>query len=145
MKPIDIENAILVALRRSTLCGDPQPLTIPALVKRLTTAKGEGPGWRQVANAVLRLERQGLIYIAAEEEVGEVMQPAYQLTGGGVHEASKASLDDGLPAGAWMGVDMAEPGADMTGEFLAFREFDSDQICRIFGVRPYVLGNQEER
>ena len=87
MKPIDVENAILVALRRAVQDGYPRAMTIPALVKRLSTAKGEGPGWRQVANAVQRLERQGLIYIAAEEEVGEVMQPAYQLTGGGVHEA----------------------------------------------------------
>ncbi|MCE8042460.1 hypothetical protein HOP60_09870 [Halomonas daqingensis] len=92
MKPIDIENAILVALRRAQQGGDSQPLTIPALVKRLSTAKGEGPSWRQVANAVNRLERQGLIYIKAEEEVGEVMQPAYQLTPAGEPLAAQANL-----------------------------------------------------
>lgn len=90
MKPIDLENAILVALRRARKDGDPQPLTIPALVKRLSTAKCEGPGWRQVANAVQRLERQGLIHIAAEVETGEVMQPAYQLTAAGEPLAAQA-------------------------------------------------------
>lgn len=94
MKPIDIENAILVALRRACKGGDPQPLTIPALVKRIFNPKIEDwqPSWRQVANAVQRLERQGLIYIAAEETVGDVMQPAYQLTGGGESVAAQASL-----------------------------------------------------
>lgn len=91
-KPIDIENAILVALRRAVHEGYPRAMTIPALGKRLSTAKGEGPGWRQVANAVQRLERQGLIYIAAEEHVGEVMQPAYQLTAAGEPLAAQANL-----------------------------------------------------
>ena len=92
MKPTDIENAILVALRRAVQDGDPQPLTIPALVKRLSTVRQEGPGWRQVATAVLRLERQGLICIAGEEEVGEVMQPTYQLTAAGEPLAAQANM-----------------------------------------------------
>lgn len=92
MKPVDIKDAILVALRRARKNGDPQPLTIPALVKRLSTARQEGPAWRQVANAVQRLERQGLIYIAGEEEVGEVMQPAYQITAAGEPLAAQADL-----------------------------------------------------
>lgn len=75
MKPIDVENTILLALRRSG-----EALTVPEIHRRVTTATGQGPTWREVASTCIRLERIALAAITAEREVDGVTQPAYQLT-----------------------------------------------------------------
>lgn len=75
MKPIDVENEILLALRRAD-----EALTAPAILKRVTTAAGQGPSWREVMSTCIRLERMALVVIAGEQEVGGVHQPTYQLT-----------------------------------------------------------------
>ena len=75
MKPIDVENEILLALRRSD-----EALTVPEIHRRATTATGQGPTWREVMSTCIRLERMALLAITSEQEVGGVTQPAYQLT-----------------------------------------------------------------
>ena len=81
MKPIDIENEVLLTLRATP--GQ----AIHAIRRRITTAKGEGPGWRQVANSVTRLERRGWVRIIAEQEINGAWHPAYGLTDTGRHHA----------------------------------------------------------
>ncbi|RTR01961.1 hypothetical protein [Halomonas nitroreducens] len=88
MKPVDLENEVLLALRRAA--GD--TLTIAHLHRRLSSAAGEGPIWRQVASTCTRLERLGFIYIAAEEKVGDAWHPAYALTEAGRAAAHAARI-----------------------------------------------------
>ncbi|MDR5858194.1 hypothetical protein FZZ93_01180 [Halomonas eurihalina] len=83
MKPIDIEHEVLLALRSTP--GQ----AIHAIRRRITTAHGEGPGWRQVANTVNRLERRGWVRIVAEQEINEVWHPAYGLTDAGREQADR--------------------------------------------------------
>ncbi|SHK53009.1 hypothetical protein [Halomonas caseinilytica] len=83
MKPIDIEHQVLLALRSTS--GQ----AIHAIRRRITTAQGEGPGWRQVANTVNRLERRGWVLIVAEQEINEVWHPAYGLTDAGREQADR--------------------------------------------------------
>lgn len=93
MKPIDIENRVLLVLQRAGR------LTIAKLHRRLTPATGQGPIWRQVANAVYRLERQGLVHIVGDELVGDVSLPLFGLSPAGVQEAQQvASLRPGALA-----------------------------------------------
>ncbi|MDT8895460.1 hypothetical protein RSO41_12415 [Halomonas sp. I1] len=83
MKPIDIEHEVLLALRSTP--GQ----AIHAIRRRITTAQGEGPGWRQVANSVNRLEHRGWVRIVAEQEINEVWHPAYGLTDAGREQADR--------------------------------------------------------
>ncbi|MBW5800084.1 hypothetical protein [Halomonas elongata] len=83
MKPIDIEHEVLLALRNAP--GQ----AVHAIRRRITTAQGEGPGWRQVANTVNRLERRGWVRIVAEQEINQVWQPAYGLTDAGRERADR--------------------------------------------------------
>jgi len=93
MKPIDIENLILLKLSRST------PMTIAKLRRQLTPTQGQGPIWRQVANAVYRLERQGLVHIVGDELAGDVSLPVFGLSQAGKLEAQRvASLRPGALA-----------------------------------------------
>ncbi|MDL4861425.1 hypothetical protein NPJ88_003680 [Halomonas elongata] len=83
MKPIDIEHQVLLALRATA--GQ----VIHAIQRRITTAHGEGPGWRQVANTVNRLERRGWVRVIAEQEINQVWHPAYGLTDAGREQADR--------------------------------------------------------
>ncbi len=89
MKPIDVENEILLAIRRA---GNGKTLTIAHIHRRLCTASGEGVSWRMVANACTRLERMGLTSIEGEEKVGDTWHPAYALTEAGKHAAHTARI-----------------------------------------------------
>ena len=86
MKPIDIEHEVLLALRATP--GQ----VIHGIRRRITTAHGEGSGWRQVANTVNRLERRGWVRIVAEQEVNEVWHPAYGLTEAGRERADQVHV-----------------------------------------------------
>lgn len=81
MKPIDIENHILVTLMRLA------PATIPMIKRRLTTPGAHQVTFRCVASATLRLERQGLIYQSGDVTVGIDTQPQYTLTQAGMASA----------------------------------------------------------
>lgn len=95
MKPFDIESAILrvlAAARRHATAG----MTIHHLHRRMSPASGGGPIWRQVANAVYRLERAGLVHINGDETVGGVSHPLFAVTPAGEKEAERvASLAPG--------------------------------------------------
>lgn len=97
MKPIDIENLILATLRTAGGRTGSDGMTIAQLHRALTPAHGGGPIWRSVANAVYRLERQGLVHIAGDEMVGDASQPLFALSPAGVATARQAaSLNPGL-------------------------------------------------
>lgn len=83
MKPIDIEHEVLLALRSTP--GQ----VIHGIRRRITTAHGEGPGWRPVANAVMRMERRGWVCVVNEEEVNSIWHPGYGLTPAGQEMASR--------------------------------------------------------
>ncbi len=93
MSPLELENAVLIALRR---CGGrlgSDGTTVGRLHKALATATGEGPSWREVANCLGRLERMGLARIAGDETVGENCHPIYALTiPAGVQAAHSARI-----------------------------------------------------
>lgn len=85
MKPIDIEHEILLALRSSPI------MCIHSIHRRISTAHGEGPGWREVANVVMRLERRRWVYVAGtEQEIHGEWHTAYSLTEVGRGHAEEA-------------------------------------------------------
>ncbi|MBW5802025.1 hypothetical protein [Halomonas elongata] len=83
MKPIDIEHEVLLALRNAP------GRTIQLISRAITTAHGEGPGWRPVANAVMRMECRGWVCVVSEEEVNNIWHPGYGLTPAGQEMASR--------------------------------------------------------
>lgn len=91
MKPIDIENLILRSLQNT------HGATLARIHRMLAPAHGKGPVWRQVANSVYRLERQGLLHIIGDELVGDHTQPLFGLSQAGMLEARRvASLHPGV-------------------------------------------------
>ncbi len=97
MKPIDLENLILAALPAHRPAGLGTGITITQLHRSLSPAHGRGPIWRSVANAVYRLERQGLVHIVGDEMVGDTSQPLFARSPAGDRAAEQsASLDPGL-------------------------------------------------
>lgn len=78
---ITLDRAILLTLARAG--GPHTALTVNYLWRRLTNAGGAGPSWRQVANTVTRLERQGYIETLVDEQVGEDCHPLFSLTDAG--------------------------------------------------------------
>lgn len=93
MKPIDVENEVLLALRRCGGKSGSDGATITRLHHVLSpAASGAGPSWREVATATLRLERAGLVAIVGDETIGQNCHPIYALTGAGVQAAATAAL-----------------------------------------------------
>ena len=87
INPPDTEKIILLALIRW-----PWPLSVPEILKRITTASAQGPSWREVTSTCIRMDRKGLIFIAGEQEVGGVYQPAYKRTKEGLVAAHALRL-----------------------------------------------------
>jgi hypothetical protein len=84
MKPIDLENHILLALRRASHDG----ITVNALYRALVPAGSRSPTWRDVANGLYRLERQGLVHIVGDElSAGTECQPLFWLSHAGLRLA----------------------------------------------------------
>ena len=94
MKPIDVENLVLLALRRCGGKSGSDGATITRLHHVLSpAASGAGPSWREVATATLRLERAGLVAIVGDESIGQNCHPIYALTDPqGVQAAATAAL-----------------------------------------------------
>lgn len=88
MKPIDLENEILLALKRAGGKG----LTVASVHKRVSPAGSEGPSWREVASSVTRLSRMGWVYVSGEAQHGEDMHPMFALTSAGEHAACAARI-----------------------------------------------------
>lgn len=89
MKPIDLENAILRKLARASGANGSDGMTITRLYRSLAPATGQGPIWRQVANAVYRLERQGLVNIVGDELQGTECHPLFAINRAGQVELGK--------------------------------------------------------
>ena len=92
MKPVDIENEILITLRRCGGKDGSDGATISSLHRTLSPAPGGVPSWREVANAVCRMERMGFLAIVGDEQVGEACQPIYALTRWGIQAAHTARI-----------------------------------------------------
>lgn len=87
IKPIDVQNAVLLALLRTS--GTPQ-----RIMQDLRYA-GYAVAGAQVSRALETLRRDGLAQILTEEHpAGGVSQPVYSLTAAGIVEART------LPGGA---------------------------------------------
>lgn|SRR5690554_2738022 len=95
MKPIDLENAILAVMQRGSLAGQ-RGATIEELHRRVSPV-GSGVSWRLVANAIYRLERQGLVHIIGDELRGDTSIPKFSLAPAGELEARRVtSLDPAM-------------------------------------------------
>ena len=90
MKPIDIQNAVLLALARTT--GTRRS------IGHALRAGGVSCGYGDIDRALLTLERDGLAFVWGEDQpTGDVSQPIYALTAAGRIEAKQ------LPGGAHHG------------------------------------------
>ena len=87
MKPIDLENAILIALRRCGAHTDASGMTVHRINALLRAIYRTPPSWRDVAIAVLRLERRGLVRLVDYETHGEDCHPLYALSPAGTGAA----------------------------------------------------------
>jgi len=94
MKPIDIENEVLLALRRCGGKNGRDGSTVNRLHRMLSpAASGVGPSWRDVTRATLRLQSAGLVEIVGDETIGKDCHPLYALTEPqGVQAAASAAL-----------------------------------------------------
>lgn len=93
MKPIDIENEVLLALRRCGGKNGRDGSTVNRLHRMLSpAASGVGPSWRDVTKATLSLQSAGLVEIVGDETIGQNCHPIYALTGAGVQAAATAAL-----------------------------------------------------
>jgi len=90
MKPIDVENVVLLALLRTS--GTPSHITLD-----LRYAGHEVAGY-EVTRALGTLRRGGLVQVLAEEQPARgISQPIYSLTAAGIAETRT------LPGGAQHG------------------------------------------
>ena len=89
MKPIDIQNAVLLKMAALS------PATIPQLRRRLAPANANFT-FRSVTSAVLRLQRQGLVAQVSEEIVGIEAHPIFGLTVAGKDEARRINHIEAL-------------------------------------------------
>ncbi|WFM72935.1 hypothetical protein [Halomonas sp. CKK8] len=92
MKPIDLENAILIALRRCEGRQGNGGATVGRLHRLLAEGYAKAPIWREVANAVCRLERMGLVRLVGDETIGEDCHPTYALSPAGIRAAHTARI-----------------------------------------------------
>ncbi|MDI5890629.1 hypothetical protein [Halomonas rhizosphaerae] len=92
MKPIDLENAILIALRRCGGQAGSDGATVGRLHRLLAQGYAKTPSWRDVATTVIRLGRMGLVRLVGEETIGEDCHPLYALSPAGVRAAHTARI-----------------------------------------------------
>lgn len=82
MKPIDIQNAVLLALLRSS--------GTRRRIGQALRAGGVPVGYSDIARALLMLERDGLAFVWGEDhQPGDVSLPIYALTAAGRLEAKQ--------------------------------------------------------
>ena len=90
MKPVDLQNAILIALHRCGGISGGHGATVRRLHTLLAQGYAKAPIWREVAREVCLLERLGLVTIAGDELVGQDCHPRYALTPAGMRAAGSA-------------------------------------------------------